>query len=59
MEFTLWVVIGKHFLYKSTFMNWFNCSDGTGSLIKKITGSISCDVVKIMQPGVCETKTPG
>ena len=46
MNFALWRTIGKEFLIKSNINNWIACKEGTGSLVQKKAGSITCKLVK-------------
>jgi len=46
MDFALWRTIGKEFLIKSNINNWISCKEGTGSLVQKKAGSITCKLVK-------------
>ena len=45
-SFSLWSTIGKEFLIKSNINNWIACKEGTGSLVQKKAGSITCKLVK-------------
>ena len=46
MNFALWRTIGKEFLIKSNINNWIACKEGTGNLVQKLAGSITCKLVK-------------
>ena len=45
-NFSLWSTIRKEFLIKSNINNWIACKEGTGSLVQKKAGSITCKLVK-------------
>ena len=46
MNFALWRTIGKEFLIKSNINNWIACKEGTGSVVQRKAGSITCKLVK-------------
>ena len=46
MNFALWRTIGREFLIKSNINNWIACKEGSGSLVKQKSGSLSCKLVK-------------
>ena len=46
MNFSLWRTIGKEFLIKSNINNWIACKEGTGSLVERKAGSITCKLIK-------------
>ena len=46
MNFALWRTIGKETLIKSNINNWITCKEGTGSIVQKKEGSVTCKLVK-------------
>ncbi|KAJ7376549.1 hypothetical protein OS493_034005 [Desmophyllum pertusum] len=46
MNFALWRHHGNETLIKSNINNWIACKEGTGSIVKQKTGSITCKLVK-------------
>ena len=46
LNFDSWKLFGKDFLIKSTINNWVSCVPGTGSLVTKTLGSLSCKFIK-------------
>ena len=46
MDFALWRTIGNQTLIKSNINNWITCKEGTGSIVRQKTGSLSCKLVK-------------
>jgi len=46
MDFNLWKDIGNEFMLKSNIVNWYACTEGTGSFVNWRTGSLSCRLVK-------------
>ena len=46
MNFCLWNKIGSEFMIKSNINNWVACSEGTGSLVNWVSGTIKCKLVK-------------
>ena len=49
-NFSLWSTIGKEFLIKSNINNWIACKEGTGSLVQFKEGSVTCKLVKKVNP---------
>ena len=46
MDFNLWKEIGTEFMLKSNIVNWYACTEGTGSFVHWRSGSIKCRMVK-------------
>ena len=46
MDFALWRTIGNQALIKSNINNWIVCKEGSGSIVRKTAGSLSCKLVK-------------
>ena len=46
MHFALWRTIGNQALIKSNINNWIACKEGSGSIVRLYTGSLSCKLVK-------------
>ena len=50
MNFSLWRTIGNEFLIKSNINNWIACKEGEGSLVQFRVGSVTCKLVKNVNP---------
>ena len=50
MEFRLWREIGSDVLIKSNINNWVACKPGTGSLLDWQEGSVTCRLIKEINP---------
>ena len=46
VDFALWRTIGNQALIKSNINNWIACKEGSGSIVRLKTGSLSCKLVK-------------
>ena len=57
MNFFLWSKIGSDFMIKSNINNWVACSEGTGSLVNWVSGSIKCKLVNNFT-GMCPDVLP-
>ena len=58
VQFSLWKKIGSDVMIKSTINNWITCSTGSGSLVDWVEGSVSCRLVKVVNP-VATQSCPG
>ena len=58
LDFPNWIEFGEDFLVKSNINNWVRCSPNGGSLAGYKHGSVKCEIVKVMVPGVCEDVVP-
>ena len=56
-DFQLWKEIGSDFLIKSNVNHWVACSPGVGSFVEWLTGSVSCQVVKVVAQ-TCPSDAP-
>ena len=41
VDFSLWKHIGREFLVKSNFVNWFHCIPQNGSLVEMTQGTVT------------------
>ena len=58
LDFSIWSEFGEDFLVKSNINNWIACSPNGGSIAEYKHGSVKCQLVKIIVPGVCEDVVP-
>jgi len=57
MDFVHWQDFGTELLVTSTINHWIQCTAGTGSLVTQTSGSLACQVVKVV-PNKCTTTAP-
>jgi hypothetical protein len=57
MDFAQWQDIGSELLVTSTINHWIDCTPGTGSLVTQTSGSLVCQVVKVVAD-MCTTTAP-
>jgi fibrinogen beta/gamma subunit family protein len=57
MDFALWKDFGTEILVTSTINHWIRCTAGTGSLVTRTQGSLTCEVVQVV-PNKCTTTAP-
>jgi hypothetical protein len=57
LDFAKWVDLGDEVMATSDINHWVKCQPGTGSVVTKTEGSITCQMVKTV-PNVCLTTVP-
>jgi hypothetical protein len=58
LTFAQWKTFGTNVLVTSNINNWIQCTPGTGSLVTLTSGSVSCQVAKVVatnKPGCANT----
>ncbi len=58
LDFAKWASLGDEVLASSNINNWVKCQPGTGSVVTKTAGTMTCTVVKIVVPSLCTTVAP-
>jgi hypothetical protein len=48
LDFPRWTSIGSDFLVTSNINQWITCQPGTGSLVDKVEGTITCQLIKVV-----------
>jgi hypothetical protein len=57
LDFALWSSLGANLLVESNINHWVSCTPGTGSLVTKTGGSMTCTLVKVV-PNKCTSNVP-
>jgi hypothetical protein len=48
LDFATWASLGATLLVKSNINHWIKCAPGTGSLVAKTAGSMTCSIVQLV-----------
>lgn len=57
LDFAKWASLGDEVMATSNINHWVKCQPGTGSIVTKTEGSITCQMVKTV-PNICLTTVP-
>jgi hypothetical protein len=57
LDFAKWASLGDEVMATSDINHWVKCQPGTGSVVTKTDGSLTCQMVKTV-PNVCLTTVP-
>jgi hypothetical protein len=58
LDFPRWASLGDEVMATSDINHWVKCQPGTGSVVTKTEGTVTCQMVKVVVTGVCTTTVP-
>lgn len=58
LDFAKWASLGDEVMATSDVNHWVKCQPGTGSVVTKTEGTLTCQMVKVVVTGVCVTTVP-